>query len=221
MNVLRGDDNHGVPGERCGTWRSVGHSHTGLAVECFIDELAHAAGRDPLEVRRELLPAESRERRVLDLAVERSGYGPEGHAHGLAVHQSFGSYVAHVAEVSVENGKVRVHRVTAAVDCGTVVNPLTVEAQIQGAAIYGLSALLYGEITLKEGRVQQRNFDGYPVVRIYEAPVVDVHIVAAGDKMGGIGETGTPPIFASVVNGIFAATGRRVRTLPLSRSGLA
>jgi len=206
-------------------WRSVGHSHTGLAVECFIDELAHAAGRDPLEVRRELLPAESRERRVLDLAVERSGYGrvklPEGHAHGLAVHQSFGSYVAHVAEVSVENGKVRVHRVTAAVDCGTVVNPLTVEAQIQGAAIYGLSALLYGEITLKEGRVQQRNFDGYPVVRIYEAPVVDVHIVAAGDKMGGIGETGTPPIFASVVNGIFAATGRRVRTLPLSRSGLA
>jgi isoquinoline 1-oxidoreductase beta subunit len=206
-------------------WRSVGHSHTGFVVECFIDELAHAAGRDPLDLRRELLPADSRERRVLDLAVEHSGYGrtklAEGRAHGLAVHQSFGSYVAHVAEVSVEGGKVRVHRVTAAVDCGTVVNPLTVKAQIQGAAIYGLSALLYGEITLKDGRVQQRNFDDYPVVRVYEAPVVDVHIVAAGDKMGGIGETGTPPIFASVTNAIFAATGRRIRTLPLSRSGLA
>jgi len=206
-------------------WRSVGHSHTGFVVECFIDELAHAAGRDPLDLRRELLPADSRERRVLDLAVERSGYGrvklPEGHAHGLAVHQSFGSYVAHVAEVSVDHGKVRVHRVTAAVDCGTVVNPLTVRAQIQGAAVFGLSALLYGQITLKDGRVQQGNFDAYPVVRIYEAPVVDVHIVAAGDKMGGIGETGTPPIFASVANAIFAATGRRVRTLPLSKAGLA
>jgi isoquinoline 1-oxidoreductase beta subunit len=206
-------------------WRSVGHSHTGLVVECFIDELAHAAGRDPLELRRELLPADSRERRVLDLAVERSGYGhaklPMGHAHGIAVHQSFGSYVAHVAEVSVSGGKVRVHRVTAAVDCGTVVNPLTVQAQIQGAAVFGLSALLYGEITLKDGRVQQGNFNSYPVVRVYEAPAVDVHIVATGDKMGGIGETGTPPIFASVVNAIFAATGRRVRALPLSRSGLA
>jgi isoquinoline 1-oxidoreductase subunit beta len=206
-------------------WRSVGHSHTGFVVESFIDELAHAAGRDPLELRRELLPLDSRERRVLDLAVERSGYGqaklPEGHAHGLAVHQSFGSYVAHVAEVSVNDGKVRVHRVTAAVDCGTVVNPLTVQAQIQGAAIFGLSALLYGEITLKDGRVQQGNFDSYRVVRIHEAPVVDVHILAVGDKMGGIGETGTPPIFAAVANGIFAATGRRIRTLPLSKSGLA
>jgi len=206
-------------------WRSVGHSHTGFVVECFIDELAHAAGRDPLDLRRELLPADSRERRVLDLAVERSGYGrvklPQGHAHGLAVHQSFGSYVAHVSEVSVEGGKVRVHRVTAAVDCGTVVNPLTVRAQIQGAAVFGMSALLYGQITLKDGRVEQRNFDDYPVVRIYGAPVVDVHIVATGDKMGGIGETGTPPIFASVVNGIFAATGRRIRALPLSKADLA
>jgi len=114
-----------------------------------------------------------------------------------------------------------VHRVTAAVDCGTVVNPLTVRAQIQGAAIFGMSALLYGEITLKDGRVQQGNFDGYRVVRVYEAPIVDVHIIAAGDKMGGIGETGTPPIFAAVVNAIFAATGRRVRALPLSRAGLA
>jgi isoquinoline 1-oxidoreductase beta subunit len=129
--------------------------------------------------------------------------------------------VAHVAEVSVTNGKVRVHRVTAAVDCGTVVNPLTVKAQIQGAAVFGLSALLYGQITLKDGRVQEGNFDAYPVVRIYEAPAVDVHIIAVGDKMGGIGETGTPPIFASVANAIFAATGKRIRALPLSKAGLA
>jgi len=205
-------------------WRSVGHSHTGLAVECFLDELAHAAEKDPLELRRELLPADSRERRVLELAVAKSGYGQitlaKGHFHGLAVHQSFGSYVAQVAEVSVTGGKLTVHRITAAVDCGTVVNPLTVEAQIQGAAIYALSALYYGEITLKDGRVQQRNFDTYRVMRVFESPVVDVHIIALGNKMGGIGETGVPPTFASVLNAIFAATGKRVRTLPLSRSGL-
>ena len=205
-------------------WRSVGHSHTGPAVECFLDELAHAAGKDPLDLRRELLPADSRERRVLDLAAEQSGYGrktlPAGHHHGLAVHQSFGSYVAQVAEVSVTGGKLTVHRITVAVDCGTVVNPLSVEAQIQGAAIYALSALFYGQITLKAGAVEQRNFDGYPVLRLFEAPVVDVHLVARGDTMGGIGETGVPPTFASVLNALFAATGQRIRTLPLCRSGL-
>lgn len=201
-------------------WRSVGHTHTALAVECFIDELAHAAGRDPLELRRELLPADSRERRVLDLAVEKSGYGktklPAGHGHGLAVHASFGSFVAQVAEVSVEDGAVRVHRVTAAVDCGTAVNPLTIQAQLQGSVVYALSALLYGEITLAKGRVQQQNFHQYPVVRLNEAPVVDVHVIAKGDPMGGIGETGVPPTFAAVLNGLFAATGKRVRSLPLS-----
>jgi isoquinoline 1-oxidoreductase beta subunit len=206
-------------------WRSVGHTHTALAVECFLDELAHAAKRDPLELRRELLPPESRERRALELAVEKSGYGkaklPAGHFHGLAVHQSFGSYAAEVAEVSVDDGRVRVHRVTAAVDCGTVVNPLTVEAQIQGGIVYALSALLYGEITLKEGRVQQTNFHQYPVLRIHETPVVDVHVIATGDKMGGIGEVGVPPAFPAVLNAIFAATGKRVRTLPLTRVGLA
>jgi isoquinoline 1-oxidoreductase beta subunit len=205
-------------------WRSVGHTHTGLAVECFMDELAHAAGRDPLELRRELLPADSRERRVLELAVEKSGYGKikleAGHAHGLAVHESFGSYVAQVAEVSVENGQLRVHRITAAVDCGTAVNPLTIEAQIQGGIIYGLSALLYGEITMTNGRVEQQNFHHYRVVRMNEAPRVDVHIIATGDKMGGIGETGVPPTFAAVLNALFAATGKRVRTLPLSRANL-
>jgi isoquinoline 1-oxidoreductase beta subunit len=206
-------------------WRSVGHTHTGLAVECFIDELAHAAGRDPLELRRELLPPESRERRVLDLAIEKSGYGTKklapGHAHGIAVHESFGSYVAQVAEVSVTNGVPRVHHVTAAVDCGTAVNPLTIEAQIQGSVVFALSAILYGEITLEQGRVQQQNFHNYRVTRINEAPVVEVHVIAKGDKMGGIGETGVPPTFAAVLNGIFNLTGKRIRTLPLSRVNLA
>ena len=202
-------------------WRSVGHSHTAMAVECFLDELAHAAGRDPLELRRELLPAESRERRALDLAVKKSGYGtrklPAGHGHGMAVHASFGSIVAMVAEASVDQGRARVHRVTAAVDCGVVVNPLTVEAQIQGAVVYALSALLRGEITLEKGRVQQSNFHDYEMARLDEAPVVEVHIVARGDPIGGIGEPGVPPAFGAVLNALFAATGRRVRTLPLSR----
>ena len=206
-------------------WRSVGHTHTALAVEGFLDELAHAAGRDPLDVRRELLPAESRERRVLDLAVDKSGYGrtklPAGRAHGLAVHASFGSIVAQVAEVSVKDGELRVHRVTAAVDCGTAVNPLTIEAQMQSAVNYALSALLYGEITLKQGRVQQQNFHQYQVVRMNEAPVVDVHVIATGDPMGGIGEPGVPPTSPAVLNALFVATGNRVRTLPLSRASLA
>ena len=203
-------------------WRSVGHTHTAPAVECFIDELAHAAGRDPLDLRRELLPPDSRERRALELAIEKSGYGrvklPEGHAHGIAVHESFGSYVAHVADVSLQDGWPRVHRITAAVDCGTAVNPLTIEAQIQGGAMYALSALLYGEITMKEGEVEQTNFHQYQVLRIHEAPVVDVHVIAKGDKMGGIGEPGVPPTFPAVLNALFKLTGKRIRTLPLSRT---
>jgi isoquinoline 1-oxidoreductase beta subunit len=206
-------------------WRSVGHTHTAVAVECFIDELAHAGSRDPVELRRELLPPDSRERRVLDLAVEKSGYGrtklPAGHAHGVAVHESFGSFVAQVAEVSMQDDWPRVHRITAAVDCGTVVNPMTVEAQIQGGIVFALSALFYGEITLKDGRVEQQNFHQYRVLRMNEAPKVDVHVIARGDKMGGIGETGVPPTFAAVLNAMFAVNGRRVRSLPLSRSTAA
>jgi isoquinoline 1-oxidoreductase beta subunit len=126
-----------------------------------------------------------------------------------------------VAEVSIVDGWPRVHRITAAVDCGTAVNPLTIEAQLQGAAMYGLSALLYGEITLKDGKVEQQNFHQYRVLRINEAPVVDVHIIAKGDKMGGIGEPGVPPLFPSVLNAIYAVTGQRIRTLPLSRTSFA
>ena len=199
-------------------WRSVGHSHTAFVVESFIDELATAARQDPLEYRRTLLPVDSRERRALDLAAEKFGWGkplPQGHAAGLAVHQSFGSYVAQIAEVSVDDGKVRVHRVVCAIDCGTVVNPLTVEAQMQSGIVFGLSAALHGELTLKNGRVEQSNFHDYPPLRLPETPRLEVHIVPSTDKMGGCGEPGTPPIAPAVANAVFALTGKRLRQLPL------
>lgn len=200
-------------------WRSVGHSHTAFVVESFIDELAAAAKKDPLDYRRALLPADSRERRALDLAAEKFGWGsklPEGHAAGIAVHQSFGSYVAQIADVSIENGKtIRVHRVVCAIDCGPVVNPMTVEAQMQSGIVFGLSAALHGELTLKDGRVEQSNFHDYPALRLPEAPNMEVHIVSSADKMGGCGEPGTPPIAPAVANAVFALTGQRLRQLPL------
>jgi isoquinoline 1-oxidoreductase beta subunit len=198
-------------------WRSVGHSHTAFVVESFIDELAHAAKQDPLEYRRALLPKDSRERRALDLAADKFGWGkplPQGRAAGLAVHQSFGSYVAQIAEVSVEDGKPRVHRVVCAIDCGPVVNPLTVEAQMQSGIVFGLSAALYGELTLKNGRVEQSNFHDYPALRLPEMPNVEVHVVPSTGKMGGCGEPGTPPIAPAVGNALFALTGQRFRQLP-------
>ncbi|HEU4663777.1 MAG TPA: xanthine dehydrogenase family protein molybdopterin-binding subunit [Dokdonella sp.] len=198
-------------------WRSVGHSHTAFVVESFVDELAHAAKQDPLEYRRALLPKDARERHALDLAAETFGWGkplPPGRAAGLAVHQSFGSYVAQIAEVSVEDGKVRVHRVVCAIDCGPVVNPLTVEAQMQSGIAYGLSAALHGELTLKDGRVEQSNFNDYVALRLPEMPKVEVHIVPSTEKMGGCGEPGTPPIAPAVGNALFALTGKRPRSLP-------
>jgi len=200
-------------------WRSVGHSHTGFAVESFVDELAHAAKQDPLAYRRALLPAGSRERRVLDLAADKAGWGQplaKGRARGLAVHASFESFVAQVAEVSLEDGRIRVHRVTCAIDCGPVVNPLTVEAQMQSGIVYGLGAALYGQLTLKRGRVEQSNFHDYRALRLDEMPVVDVHIVDSKDKMGGVGEPGTPPIAPAVANAVFALTGKRLRRLPFA-----
>jgi isoquinoline 1-oxidoreductase beta subunit len=199
-------------------WRSVGHSNTAFVVESFIDELAHAAKIDALEYRRLLLPKDSRERRALDLAAEKFGWGKpleKGHAAGLAVHQAFGSYVAQIAEVSIVDKSVKVHRVVCAIDCGPVVNPLTVEAQMQSGIIFGLSAALHGELTLKDGRVEQSNFHDYPVLRLNEAPKIEVHIVASTDKMGGCGEPGTPPIAPAVANAVFALTGKRLRQLPL------
>lgn len=199
-------------------WRSVGHSHTAFVVESFVDELAHAAKQDPLAYRRALLPADARERRALDLAAERFGWGkplPKGHGVGVAVHASFGSYVAQIAEVSVENKTIKVHRVVCAIDCGPVVNPLTVEAQMQSGIAFGLSAALHSEITFKDGKVEQGNFNNYQVLRLIEMPKVEVHIVPSTDKMGGVGEPGLPPIAPAVANAVFAATGKRLRQLPL------
>ncbi len=199
-------------------WRSVGHSHTAFVVESFIDELAHAAKKDPVAFRRELLPEGSRHRRVLDTAAEAFGWGrplPAGHGAGIAVHESFESFVAQAAEVSVENGRIRVHRVVCAIDCGPVVNPDGVEAQMQSGIVYGLSAALYGEITFRDGRVEQSNFHDYPVLRMSEMPRVEVHIARSTEKMGGAGEPGTPPIAPAVANALFAATGKRLRSLPL------
>jgi isoquinoline 1-oxidoreductase beta subunit len=199
-------------------WRSVGHSHTAFVVESFVDELAHAAGKDPVAFRCELLPAGSRPRRVLDSAAEAFGWErplPAGHAAGIAVHESFGSVVSHAAEVSVEKGRIRVHRVVCAVDCGPVVNPDGVEAQMQSGIVFGLSAALYGEITFRDGRVEQSNFHDYPVLRMLEMPRVEVHVARSNEKMGGVGEPGTPPIAPAVANALFALTGTRLRRLPL------
>jgi isoquinoline 1-oxidoreductase beta subunit len=212
-----------TPGVPVLWWRSVGHTHTAFAVESFIDELAHAAKKDPLAFRRALLAKAGAKRHLAVLDKAAAGFGwnrplAKGRGKGIAVHESFGSYVAQAAEVSVEGATVRVHRVVAAIDCGLFVNPLTIEAQVEGAIAYGLSALLRSEITFKEGRVQQSNFHDYPVLRIQEMPKVEVHIVDSGEKPGGVGEPGTPPIFAAVCNAIFACTGKRIRRLPLSVS---
>ncbi|MDX6578335.1 MAG: isoquinoline 1-oxidoreductase subunit beta [Blastocatellia bacterium] len=200
-------------------WRSVGHSHNGFAVEAFFDELAHAGGKDPVELRRALLVNQPRMRGVLDLVAEKANWGkpaPAGRGRGIATHFSFDSYVAQVAEVSVDkNGAVRVHRVVCAVDCGRVVNPDTVKAQMQGGIIFGLTAALKDEITLDRGRVQQRNFHDYPMLRINEAPEIEVYIVPSTENPTGVGEPGVPPVAPAVTNAIFAATGRRVRKLPI------
>jgi isoquinoline 1-oxidoreductase beta subunit len=198
-------------------WRSVGHSHTAFVMETFVDELAHAAGQDPLEYRRKLLSEHPRHVGVLSLAAEKAGWGRPlagGRFLGLAAHESFGSWVAQVAEVSVANGRVRVHRVVCAVDCGVCVNPAGVRAQMEGAVAFGLSAALHGELTLKAGRVQQSNFHDYPLLRLNEMPEVEVHIVTSDEKAGGIGEPGVPPIAPAVANAVFAATGKRLRRLP-------
>ena len=199
-------------------WRSVGHSINGFVANSAIDELAALGGRDPAALRRELLAGKPRHLAVLDKAVSEAKYGQplaSGRFHGVALHESFGSIVAQVAEVSVEGSDVRVHRVTCAVDCGLAINPDQVVAQMQSGIIYGLTAALYGEITLAAGEPQQSNFDTYPMLRLSETPAIDVHIVDSDGPMGGIGEPGTPPIAAAVCGAIYAATGRRIRRLPI------
>ncbi|MGE5185311.1 MAG: molybdopterin cofactor-binding domain-containing protein [Acidobacteriota bacterium] len=199
-------------------WRSVGNTHTAFALECMIDELAHAANKDPLAYRLALLAGKPRHAAALKICAEKAGWGtppPAGRARGLAVHESFGSIVAEVAEVSVDHGQIKVHEVTAVVDCGTAVNPLSIEAQVQGGIAYGLSAALYGKLTLANGSVQESNFHDYPVVRMVDMPRIAVHLNPTGPKMGGIGEPATAVIAPAVANAVFALTKQRLRTLPL------
>jgi isoquinoline 1-oxidoreductase subunit beta len=212
------------PGPKVWFWRSVGHSQNIFFVESFIDELAAAARKDPFEFRRELLDKQPRYKAVLEAAAQKAGWGralPAGMFRGIAVAQSFGSYVAEVAEVSVgSDGTPRVHRVVAAVDCGMVVNPAIVQRQIEGSIAFGLSAALHERITFKDGRVEQGNFNTYPLLRMGEMPKVEVHILASTEAPGGIGEPGTPPLAPAVVNAIFAATGKRLRSLPIDPAAL-
>jgi isoquinoline 1-oxidoreductase beta subunit len=199
-------------------WRSVGHSHTAFVMESLIDELAQAADKDPVEYRRALLKNHRRHLGVLNLAAEKAGWGrrpPKGRARGVAVHESFGSFAAQVAEVSIENGRIRVHRVVCAIDCGIAVNPEAIAAQMESGVAFGLSAVLHSALHIKDGRVQESNFHDYPVLRINEMPVVEVHIVPSREKPGGVGEVGVPPIAPAVANAVAVLTGRRLRELPL------
>ena len=206
-------------------WRSVGHSHTGFSVEAFLDEVAHAGGKDPYELRRVLLAKQPRMLAVLELAAQKANWGsklPAGVGRGIATHFSFDSYVAQVVEASVEkNGTVRVHRVVCAVDCGMAINPDTVKAQMEGGIIFGLTAALKSEITLKDGRVEQGNFHDYQMLRIFESPEIEVHIVPSSESPTGVGEPGVPPVAPALANAIFAATGKRIRRLPIRASDLA
>lgn len=212
------------PGIPTAFWRSVGPSHNVFVTEAFMDELAAAAGQDPVAYRLALLDKTPRAKAVLALAADRAGWGrplPQRVGRGAAVQYVFGTYMAQVAEVEVsKDGDVRVRRVVCAVDCGTVINPDTIRAQVQGAVMFGITAALYGEITLKSGRVEQANFDSYQILRMNEAPTVDVHIVQNFETPGGMGEAGTSAIVPAVANAVFAATGKRLRKMPIDTTQL-
>jgi len=200
-------------------WRGVGSTHNVFVVESFMDELAHAAKQDPVAYRKTLIGHNPRALAVLTLAAEKAGWGgplPSRRGRGVSVQFAFGSYLAQVAEVAVAaNGSLKIHRIVCAVDCGMVINPDTIEAQVQGGTLFGLTAALYGAITLKDGRVEQGNFDTYRPLRIDEAPVVETHLVRSSEAPGGIGETATAAVGPAVANAIFAATAKRIRTLPI------
>jgi isoquinoline 1-oxidoreductase beta subunit len=207
-----------------GFWRSVGHSNTGFFIESFIDEMAAEAKADPLDYRRALLADNPRLLTLANLLKEKSGWGAplagRGRGRGVSIHTSFRSHVGQIAEVSVApDGKFKVERVVAVIDCGMAINPDSIAAQVEGAIVYALSALSFGQITFNKGRTEQANFDTYNVVHMAQAPKVEVYIVPSRELPGGVGEPGTPPLFAAVTNALYNATGRRVRRLPLTASG--
>ena len=207
------------PGVPVGFWRSVGHSHTAFAVESFVDELAHAAGKDPYLFRKGLLAAAPRNRAVLELVAAKAGWdspAPAGRFRGIAQHGSFGSFAAAVAEIEVAGRTIAVKRVVVALDCGLVVNPNLVAAQLEGSVVYGLSAALKQQITWKKGRVEQSNFNDFELLRLNECPVIETHLVPSDGSPTGVGEPGVPPIAPAVANAVFAATGQRLRSLPLT-----
>jgi isoquinoline 1-oxidoreductase beta subunit len=216
---------HEEPVLNTGFWRGVGVTHNMFVIESFIDELSAASKQDPVAFRRALLGKSPRALAVLDLVAKESGWGkplPPGQGRGVALlYSGWDTYLAQVAEVEVtRSGEVRVHRIVSAVDCGTVVNPEIVKAQVQSGVVYGISGALWGQITLKNGRVEQSNFYDYRVLRMNEAPAIEVHLVRSTEKPGGIGEPGTAATAPALANAIFAATGKRLRKLPL-QPGLA
>ncbi len=202
-------------------WRSVGHTHNAFSTETFFDELAHKAGKDPVELRRTLLKNHPRHLGVLNLAVEKSDWGKplaKGKGRGVAVHESFRTFVAQVVEVTVENGQITVDRVVCAVDCGVAINPDIIKTQMQGGIGFGLSPALVSEITLQNGATVQSNFHDYQVLREMQMPEIEVHIVPSAEPPTGVGEPGTPPIAPAVANAVFAATGKRLYDLPMKMS---
>jgi isoquinoline 1-oxidoreductase beta subunit len=205
-------------------WRGVNNNHNAIYLECFMDELAQAVGQDPLEFRRKLMGNHPKHLAVLNAVAERIGWGkpaPQGVYRGLAQHMGYGSYVAAAAEVSVTGNKVKLHRIVGATNCGHAVNPAQIDRQVAGSFVYGLSALFLGECTVKDGRIEQTNFHDYNVMRIADMPKVESIIMPSGDFWGGVGE---PTIFVAapaVLNAIFAATGKRLRTFPLKNQGIA
>jgi isoquinoline 1-oxidoreductase beta subunit len=206
------------PGMITGWWRGVGATHNTFMVESFIDELAHLAKKDPLEYRLSFLDKHPRAKNVLEVAAKNAGWGkelPAGTGLGLSVQYAFGSFLAQVAELEIKGEDIRVKRIVCAVDCGMVVNPDHVKAQIEGGINFGISGALWGEITVKDGKVEQSNFDNYRVMRMNEAPVIEVHLVPSAEAPGGIGEPGTSAVAPALTNAIFAATGKRIRTLPI------
>ena len=201
-----------------GYWRSVSHTPNCFAIESSIDEIAHLQSKDPLEFRRELLAGKPRHLQVLTVVAERSGWGhaPQGHFQGIAFMEGYSSHIAQVAEVSIEAGRPRIHKITCVIDCGQTVNPRIVASQLEGGIVYGLTAALWGNITLRGGRVQQRNFNDTRTLRMNEMPLLDVHVIPSAERPGGIGEVAVPPVAPALCNALFAATGKRLRTLPVA-----